>query len=119
MPVLELARNLVVGIGHQNVAGDAKDRFHTQVMSQEEMTELTRGWRTAWKGKVTTGISSTRQFRPRDTIVLLAISGGPECQWEYQELKTVILPQFEGVEVYHFAHLEEFIQYLAGGAFEN
>ena len=48
----------------------------------------------AWKGKASTGITFTALNSECDVIPQVTIDGGPECQWEVNELKFRICPSF-------------------------
>jgi len=65
-----------------NCAGDADDAMHKKVMAATEMDENVRGWRTAWKGKTCQAITMLRTIYPDKKLVVIAISGGPECDVE-------------------------------------
>lgn len=80
--------------GDRNLAGDAKDQFHLQVMSAGEMTKAIKGWRMAWKGKVCTAVDFAMQNNKDDIIMLIAIEGGPECLWEIEQLTNNIMSSF-------------------------
>lgn len=115
-PVLLLASTFIEAAGFANVAGDAKDQFHQQVMTKDEMDVQLRGWRLAWKGKVATGIDMTTKHYPGLAVELITIDGGPECQWEVQEIQEHIIPAFQnaGVEIELKAcrNWEEFVRYM-------
>ena len=98
-PVLAFAVAVCEGLGFHSVAGDAADQFHMAVMTAEEMQVATKGWRIAWKGKVCTGIELTAKHSKGDAIALVTIDGGPECQWEVNELKSKIIPSFSHVKL--------------------
>jgi len=110
LEVLSHARAFIKEIGHDNLAGDAKDRFHTQVMDKARMTQELKTWREAWKGKVCEGVKQVKRFRPASEIVLLTIDGGPECQWELEELKTKIIPQFTNIRLRQHTDFESFVR---------
>merc|ERR1711976_1041995 len=74
-------------------AGAAKDEFHSKIMSEEEMSDDRKGWRTAWKGKVEACFQALVQQNPND-IIIVTIAGGMECQWEVDFLKSTMLQSF-------------------------
>ena len=58
---------------------DARKSFHLQLMSEEEMDQLRKGWRPDWKGKATTCINLMLKHGPKKPV---AVEGEPECQRE-------------------------------------
>lgn len=113
-PALCLAVALMKSLGFGNVAGDARDQFHKQVMTEEEMQLAIKGWRMAWKGKVCTGIEFMANSSSDEPIVLATIAGGPECQWEVEEIRSKIVPSFQNVqlEMKHFDHWTDFVSFF-------
>lgn len=114
--VLKKAIQVVTAFGGTNKAGDAKDWFHSMMMSEAEMTNNVKGWRIAWKSKVCAYLVDLRKFFPTDDIVLLTIDGGPECQWELAELKGEIKKAYPWYQLLRFGDLTAFEEYFVGGA---
>jgi len=113
LKVLEHAQFLVKKIGFDNVAGDAKDKFHQHVMDPARMTRQRQAWRDAWLGKVCTAIQQVQRFCPGQPLVLMTIDGGPECQWELQKLKDRVLVQFSAVSIEQCKDFDAFVDYFA------
>lgn len=63
-------------------AGDQYDPFHENLMTTKEMEYSMKGWRTAWKGKVMATLETVNTFNRDKGVVLLAVEGGGETQWE-------------------------------------
>ena len=107
---------MVLAVGGDNCAGDAKDAFHQQVfrgdMKDEDMKKH-KPFRIAWKGKVTQVISmmSTRG----ETIELLTVKGGPGCAWERAELVNIaksFTDQGASLTTHHCQDVDELYEYL-------
>jgi len=80
--ILSIAIEIMRQHNQFNCAGDADDAMHKKVMAANEMDENVRGWRTAWKGKTCQAITMLRTIYPDKNLVVIAISGGPECDVE-------------------------------------
>jgi hypothetical protein len=121
-PALCFARCAMQTMGMFNVAGDAQDQFHAEVMDEEEMTITRAGWRIAWKGKVSTGIHFSVKLAPSKPVELWAINGGPECQLEIQKLEQKIKPAFQAefekrgtyIKIVKFKTWKEMYKRIAG-----
>lgn len=111
--VLAKAKMLVETCGGANIAGDAKDDFHKNIMTAQEMGKL-QGWRTAWKGKVCAAISLRQQDYPDLPVIVLTIDGGPECQWEYKQITGCIKDQFRVISIRRFADFKSFDAFFRG-----
>merc|ERR1712203_1158178 len=111
-----MADGLIAVIGGINCAGDAKDRFHRMAMSSAEMAIAVAVRRTAWKGKVFQGIKTLQAVLPNVNIVLIAIDGGPECQFEQEELTNVIVPMHKNLRLKTFKTVDEFKDFFVNGA---
>ena len=113
MPVFQVALAMAGLLGGSNAAGDAKDRFHKTVMTKSEMEVAVQGRRTAWKGKVCQAIKLLNQFSPGHTLVLLMIDGGPECQFEQQEVRGPMASSFPDVQkqIRRFSSFDDFEAY--------
>merc|ERR1712129_441863 len=111
--VLTKAKDLIEKAGGFNLGGDAKDRFHTKLLSREQMTQEMKGWRAAWLGKCATGIDMAMRCFPGATIIVYTIDGGPECQWELQEIQGPIQRQFPSMQVMRCKDFMEFQAHLS------
>ena len=111
-----MAKIVLSALKCKNAAGDAKDRFHTNVMSKKEMEAAIMGWRTAWQGKVCTALDFLTGDFPDGDIVALTIDGGPECVWELGKFTQDILPLFNRVHVMRHPDFASFLEYFEKGA---
>lgn len=91
-PELTIAAWAVRQIGGYNIAGDATDRFHKDLMDPAKMTEAIQGWRQAWQGKCETGLWILCP-EVEDILTVYSIPGGPETQWE----RRYLVEQFQTV----------------------
>ena len=65
--------------GGEYAAGDREDIFNSMTLSEQE------SWKVGWKGKVEMVINLLKKYNPGKEIVVLAIAGGPACDWERGE----------------------------------
>jgi len=114
-PVLAMAKGFIEALGFKNCAGDAKDKFHTQVMSPEQMTKAIKGWRVAWVSKVHVHLKLMSE-ESKDPIVVIAIAGGPECEYERGELRTTFMNSFPMIHVKFVDSFEDMRLYFESGA---
>jgi len=113
MPVFGMACAILDALDEINAAGDAKDRFHTQVMNKMEMDIGVRGWRMAWKGKVCQAIEMLAKIFKKATIVVLMIDGGPECQYEQKEVNDSIRASFAATADLRIKSFHDFAAFKA------
>jgi len=108
-PVLWMAASYIRALGFENCAGDAKDRFHKQVVSPENMSKEIKGWRLAWQGKVIQSLKKNSK-RKNNRIVVIALKGGPECEFERETLSDKFKKDFPMVHVppFHLKFLDSF-----------
>jgi hypothetical protein len=85
-PVNELnnAIKMVVAAGGSYSAGDANDMLNKGLKKSHEQ------WRTAWKGKTKQAFDMLKTDFEGQPITVLAIAGGPNCDWERGELHSAI-----------------------------
>lgn len=114
--VLAVAMQEIHALGHSNKAGDAKDWFHANMMSKNEMDKAVQGWRIAWKSKVCSYLVDLRRLFPNDQIVFLTIDGGPECMWELDQLQNDIKKAYPYYKLRRFRDLDTYEEYLLSGA---
>merc|ERR1712217_836451 len=50
-------------------------------------------WQTGWKGKVVQAIQMIQDEHPGTPIILIAVAGGPACEWEREVLLSGKLKQ--------------------------
>jgi hypothetical protein len=119
--VLGFAAAMVKYAGGENCAGDAKDAFHQQTL-RGEMTDIElekhKPFRIAWKGKVTQALSMLS--RNGETVIMITVKGGPECDWERAQLEGIALSfqdQGANVTIEHCADLDALYNFLLS-AFE-
>jgi len=120
-PVLAVLKGVIEALDGQNLAGDAKDTFHQQVMPASELTQEKKGWRVAWLGKVTTGIT------PNNRIFVVTYKGGPETDWEQEQIEKTRFPSLmkgntlsdDNLQVLHFVDLDAFLDYVTKKAIEG
>jgi hypothetical protein len=88
---LEDCIRLCLAAGGEYTAGDAQDKLNSCVIGVEEEWNL---WKTAWKGKTHQAIKMLERNFGGQTITMLAIAGGPACDWERGELRNNFCPQY-------------------------
>jgi len=112
--VLAVMKALIEELGGQNLAGDAKDTFHQSIMPEAELTVERKGWRVAWLGKVTTGMTMERKHFPKHRIFIVTNKGGPETDWEQEQIRQKILPSFgdQNIEELHFTGFDALLDYV-------
>jgi len=113
-PVLAVMKALIEELGGQNLAGYAKDTFHQEIMPEAELSVERKGLRTAWLGKVATGLTMERKHCPKHRIFVVTHKGGPETDWEQQQIRQKILPSLrdKNVEELHFKDLDALLDYV-------
>jgi len=104
--------------GQHNCAGYAHDKFHKNVMLPHEMAKDSQGWRTAWKGRVVQALTDLNSIYPDKTLVLIALAGGPECDFERGQLfNGKIASSFpNGYKLKQIGDLDELVSYFGRGA---
>ena len=70
---------LVNAKGGLYAAGDATDTLNKELSKSES-------WKAAWKGKTKMAIDVLKKLYPRQKITVIAVAGGPACDWELGEL---------------------------------
>ena len=82
-PVSELgrAKDLVTARGGEYAAGDKDDVFNSMTLADKN------AWKAGWQGKVEMTINLLKKYNPGKEITVLAIAGGPACDWERAELR--------------------------------
>lgn len=116
-PILTVLKKIIESLGGKNLAGDAKDTFHQEVMTPEDLSSEKKHWTPAWKGKVCTGIDMmTHDYKRGAKISLVTYNGGPETDWEQLEITERMLPSFKkrgvDIEVLHFAALDKVFEFI-------
>jgi len=121
--VLSYAAALVGTLNGTNCAGDVTDAYHQQMLPQLLTGKINandkkhKPFRSAWRSRVAEATSMLRGNNK--AIVLLAIQGGPECNWEQIELNE-IYEHFrkEGVDIsiQHCQDLDDLYNYLVSTA---
>ncbi len=116
-PILAVLHEIIDELGGDNFAGDAKDTFHQEVMLPEDLSKEKMNWRPAWKGKVCTGVKTYHKRMHISKSLLVTLKGGPETDWEQDEISQRLLPAFRkagmNTEVLHFDSIEQFFGYVA------
>jgi hypothetical protein len=106
--VLSKAKKAIEAKGGCNVAGDAKDQFHTRIMTCEEMEKTKHQWRIAWKGKLAAAVALMQRIFPKARVQVYTIDGGEECQWELNQIYALFKASFKDIEIERCATFEEF-----------
>ena len=95
-PALKKSIQLVRNYGGENCAGDRNDGLNRNLRRNNEK------WQTAWKGKVD-ALINTNHFvmiqKRNATIWVVAMNGGPCCNWEKEYLRKVIIPNRQNLQL--------------------
>ena len=83
---LDDAIPLTLRYGGEYTAGDAQDQLNARVIGADE------AWKTAWKGLMHQAIRMLS--RGGAPVTLVAIAGGPACDWERGELRNVFCVEY-------------------------
>lgn len=93
-------------------AGDKDDQFDTHALAIAGKSEQ---WKAAWLGKVHGTIQTIRRFNPQAKICVVAVAGGPACDWERGVLQEHMSRKYFGdnVVLKQIRDVEDFQHWLA------
>ena len=74
--------------GGEYSAGDGYDKLNRDVLDPAN-----EAWKTAWKGKTSQAYRMMKRIHRNEKIVVVAIKGGPACDWERDELQKNFCPK--------------------------
>merc|ERR1712137_1025833 len=82
-----------------------------------EWNAVMKPWRHAWHGKTCQEIGTRHEIYPNAELELLTVKGGPECDWERDELERIRESFKEkniNIRITHCADLNELFEKVAG-----
>ena len=99
---------LTQGSGGTYAAGNIDDKLNALILGQAG------GWKEAWLGKVSQAFQEVAKKHKGKAIQVIAIKGGPACDWEREQLngvvKTALGEQFNVVELDTYDEYEDWLQ---------
>ena len=89
-PVVSIESGILTSLkfGGEYSAGDAYDKLNYDVLDPAN-----EAWKTAWKGKTSQAYRMMKRIHRNEKIVVVAIKGGPACDWERDELQKNFCPK--------------------------
>ena len=108
-PVSELDEAIRVSkmYGITRSAGDATDRLNAKVLDVDD------AWKVAWLGKTAMAIDITADQFPVGTVItLVAIAGGPACDWERGQLRNKFCIEYPNTKLKQIGDVEDYVGWL-------
>mmetsp|Transcript_43437 Transcript_43437/g.134236 ORF Transcript_43437/g.134236 Transcript_43437/m.134236 type:complete len:212 (+) Transcript_43437:95-730(+) len=93
-------------------AGEKGDVFNKDILVSST-SEQAESWKTGWKGKTEQAINMCRRlFEPDQPIYVVAIQGGPACEWEREQLRSVFQPKKDNMQLVFHNDTNDYIRWL-------
>ena len=99
---LERAIQIVREYKGHYCAGDKDDIFNSMTLNSQE------SWKVGWKGKVESALNIVKTMHPSEKVWVIAIAGGPACDWERGELRNTFMPKHPTAELKVLGDFDDF-----------
>ena len=108
--ILEQAIQVTLLHGGEYSAGDAQDKFNKDILDPNNKDD--GNWHAAWKGKTSQTYRILKRLHPTKRIDVVAIAGGPACDWERGELRNNFCQEYPDMFLKQIGDYDDYVAWL-------
>ena len=108
--ILEQAIQVTLLHGGEYSAGDAQDKLNKDIFDPNNKD--VGNWHAAWKGKTSQTYRILKRLHPTKRIDVVAIAGGPACDWERGELRNNFCQEYPDMFLKQIGDYDDYVAWL-------